>query len=74
MKLEFDQEADALYLRLKDGQVAETREVQQGVFVDYNRLGNPIGIEVLGISKYMKGGELKLPDRILRLAYATKTA
>ncbi|WP_457634245.1 DUF2283 domain-containing protein, partial [Oceanithermus desulfurans] len=38
MKLEFDQEADALYLRLKDGQVAETREVQQGVFVDYNRL------------------------------------
>ena len=74
MRIEFDQEADTLYLRLKDGQVVETREIQRGVFVDYNRLGNPIGIEVLGVSKYMKGGELKLPDRILRLAYATKTA
>ncbi len=73
MTLEFDQEADALYVRLKDGRAAETREVQRGIFVDYNSHGKPIGIEVLSISKYMKGGKLKLPERVIRLAYAAKT-
>ncbi len=70
MKLEFDTEADALYLRLKEGQVAKTLELQPGVFVDYNRLGNPIGIEVLSASKYIKGEVLHIPYRIMRLAYA----
>ena len=70
MKLEFDTEADALYLRLKEGQVAKTLELQPGVFVDYNRLGNPIGVEVLSVSKYIKGEELHIPDTIMRLAYA----
>ncbi len=70
MELEFDAEADSLYLRFKEGQVTETLELQRGILVDYNRWGIPIGVEVLGVSEYLKGEELHIPDRIMRLAYA----
>jgi uncharacterized protein YuzE len=38
----------AAYLRVRDGEVAETREVNEGiVFADYDKLGNLLGIELL---------------------------
>lgn len=41
MRLEYDPEADALYLRLKKGRVNETVEIAENVFVDLDAKVNP---------------------------------
>ena len=51
MKLEFDPQADAVYLELTEAEVEESREVQSGVILDYDAEGQVVGIEVLGVSK-----------------------
>mgnify|MGYP001613721885 CR=1 FL=1 len=51
MKVEFDPQADALYLALKDGQVADTLEVGKHIYVDIDATGDPLGIEVLFVSR-----------------------
>ncbi len=47
----YDPEADALYVRMvpKGIRVAETREVEDGVLMDFDERGVVIGIEVLGV-------------------------
>lgn len=50
MKLKIDREADALYLTLADGVVAETEEVAPGVIIDFDEHGDALGIEVLSLS------------------------
>ncbi len=74
MKVKVDFDADALYLRLKKGKVAYTEEVKPGIFVDFNCRGTPLGVEVLEASRYFKKGGVQIPDEILKLVYAGKTA
>ncbi|MFI0608670.1 MAG: nucleotidyltransferase domain-containing protein [Anaerolineae bacterium] len=50
MKLKIDREADALYLTLADGTVAETEEVAPGVMIDFDEHGDALGIEVISLS------------------------
>jgi uncharacterized protein YuzE len=49
----YDPDADALYLRLAPTgtKVAETREVQPGVMMDFDERGGLIGIEVLDVRR-----------------------
>ena len=48
MKLKYDQETDALYVRLVDGErVSRTEQLDTGTLVDIDRLGRVLGIEVL---------------------------
>jgi len=59
MKIDFDQEADALYITLRpiqEGEVETTEELNEGVYLDYDKHHKPLGLEILGISK-MKPGE-----------------
>ncbi len=51
MKIRVDQQADALYLRLDDSAIVESREVAPGVVLDYNAHNQVIGIELLHLSK-----------------------
>lgn len=51
MKLEFDPQADALYLRLNDSKIAESEQVRPGIVLDFDSAGNVIGVEVLDVSK-----------------------
>lgn len=51
MKIEFDQAADAVYIRLKDGEVFDTKDISTGLFVDVDENDEPIGIEILHASK-----------------------
>ena len=51
MKIKFDKEADAVYLRFSDADVAESDEGKPGVVIDYDKDGNIVGIEVLDASK-----------------------
>ena len=51
MKIEFDQEADALYIELSAGDVDKTEEIKSGLILDDDINGNVLGVEMLYISK-----------------------
>ncbi len=51
MKLHFDKEADALYLRLDESKIVESEEVQPGVVLDFNKADQIVGIELPGLGK-----------------------
>lgn len=51
MKLEFDPQADAVYLELTDAEIEESKEIQPGIIMDYDAEGRIVGIEVLYVSK-----------------------
>jgi uncharacterized protein YuzE len=51
MKIEYDQKADAMYIRLLAGTVAESEEVRPGVVFDFDAAGRVLGIEMLDVSQ-----------------------
>jgi uncharacterized protein YuzE len=51
MKIEYDRQADAMYIRLKAGIVAESEEVRPGVVLDFDAEGRVLGIEMLDVSQ-----------------------
>ena len=59
MKLTIDPDADALYLRLTDGQIEDSEQVASGVVLDYDAQDNIVGIEMLHLSKRAPKADLK---------------
>lgn len=55
MKIKFDEEADVVYIRFKEGKIAESDEIKEGLIVDYDEKGNPIAIEILNAKNILKG-------------------
>jgi uncharacterized protein YuzE len=51
MKIEYDQQADAMYIRLRAGKVIESEEVRPGVVLDFDDQGQVLGIEMLDVSE-----------------------
>lgn len=51
MKIEYDPRADAMYIRLLAGTVAESDEVRPGVVFDFDAAGRVLGIEMLDVSQ-----------------------
>ena len=47
MRIEYDKEADALYVRLQEKYVARTIEIEEGLNLDLDENGKLIGLEVL---------------------------
>ncbi len=51
MKITLDREADALYVYLKDGEVARSVASGKNVVIDEDANGEIIGVEILNLSK-----------------------
>lgn len=51
MKVFYDDEVDALYLKLGEGDAEGVTELQSGIHVDTTRDGKVIGIEILDASQ-----------------------
>ncbi len=51
MKLFVDEKTDALYLRLDDSKIVDSREVSPGVVLDYNGQEQVVGVEILNLSR-----------------------
>lgn len=47
MKITFDPQADAIYIELHAGKVHLTKEVGEGIFLDYDEKSELRGIEIL---------------------------
>jgi len=52
MKLEYDREADAVYIYLQEKEVARTVEFAEGVNIDIDEQGKLIGLEILDATKH----------------------
>ena len=51
MKIEYDQQADAMYIRLRACTAAESDEVRPGVVLDFDSSGRVLGIEMIDVSE-----------------------
>lgn len=51
MKIEYDKEADALYIQLREAEVDDNIDIEEGVTVDLDEKRHIVGIEILDASK-----------------------
>ena len=51
MLIQYDKEADAIYIKLKRGKYAYGRELDDLRRIDYDAKDHPIGIELLCVSR-----------------------
>lgn len=47
MQIDYDPEADAIYIHLRDGEVDHTVESSKYIYVDVDSEGLPLGLEIL---------------------------
>ncbi len=52
MRITYDHEVDALYIRFKETTVT-TKHVSEGISIDYDADGKVAGIEILDVSKHI---------------------
>jgi uncharacterized protein YuzE len=73
MRLEYDKEANALYIYLRgkipEGGVARTVELEPGVYLDADGAGRILGVEFLELGNFRgflerNGGEVDIPEHI----------
>jgi uncharacterized protein YuzE len=51
MKIEYDKEADALYIVLRDIPASDSRDLEEGVTIDLDDEGHILGLEILDASE-----------------------
>jgi len=71
MKLNYYPETDSLYIDLVNRASAESREISEGVVLDYDTAGNLVGIDIDNASKKLDLRELilnKLPTETQTLS------
>ncbi len=67
MKLNYHPETDSLYIDLSEQPSAESREISEGVVLDYDVDGNLVGIDIDNASAKVQLKELilsKLPSKV----------
>jgi uncharacterized protein YuzE len=72
MKLEYDPEVDAAYLRLRHAAVTSTEEIAPGVLMDLAADGRPVGFELLSASEILDGPPQSVSVELLSRALANR--
>ena len=71
MKLNYHPETDSLYIDLSEKTSVETREISEGVSLDYDANGNLVGIDIDNASHKVQLKDLilsKLPSKVETVA------
>lgn len=71
MKLNYYPETDSLYIDLSEQKSVESREISEGVVLDYDAKGNLVGIDIDNASTKVELKELilsKLPGKVQTVA------
>lgn len=71
MKLNYFPETDSLYIDLSERPSADSREISEGVVLDYDNRGNLVGIDIGNASKKVDLRRLvlsKLPAKVETVA------
>mgnify|MGYP003433629482 len=51
MKIEYSKDIDALYIKLREGKIADSIDIEEGVVVDIDEKGHIVGLEILDASE-----------------------
>jgi len=71
VKIEYDPEADALYIQIREADPDDNIDIEEGVTVDVDEHGHIVGVEILDASKRLSPSDLtrvtieKLPLEIM---------
>lgn len=71
MKLNYHAETDSLYIDLSEQSSVESREISEGIVIDYDADGNLVGIDIDNASKKVQLEQLilnKLPSQVSTVA------
>ena len=60
MKIHYDKETDSLYIDLSPNKSIDSKEIADGVVIDFDREGNIVGIDIDQASKIVDFKELVL--------------
>ena len=58
MKIEYSKSADALYVYFKEATVAKSREIEDGVVLDFDSNNHLVGVEILDASHRLSPSDL----------------
>jgi uncharacterized protein YuzE len=53
MQIQFDRDVNAMYIEITSGEVGETIEVTNTIYVDVNHEGRPLGVEFLDADEFL---------------------
>ena len=67
MKIKYDPEADAVYIYLSDKPYAYGKDLDEGRRIDYDSDDEPIGVELLCVSKGVNPDDLPNQAQIIEL-------
>ena len=67
MRFEYDRQADALHVRLREGRVERTVELAEGAYADLDVEDRPVGLEFVALAAFHdvleRHGTLVVPER-----------
>ena len=58
MKIEYDPEADALYIQIREARADDNIDIEEGVTVDVDENRHIVGVEILDASKRLSPSDL----------------
>ena len=51
MKIEYDKDADAVYIEFSKGEFAKNKKIDNDTIIDLDKNDNVLGIEIINVSK-----------------------
>jgi uncharacterized protein YuzE len=67
LKLEYDPEADAAYVYLRDTKRTSGKHLDDARYIDYDAQDRPVGVEFLGVSRGVNLADVPESDGIKQL-------
>jgi uncharacterized protein YuzE len=58
MQIEYDPQADAIYIQLRNGEVDDTIQVGKYIYADVDSDGVPLGVEILFAGRLLANRDL----------------
>jgi uncharacterized protein YuzE len=71
VRISYDTQADALYIRLKEGTFVRNEEVAQGIILDIGEEDVLLGIEILEASSRFSADDLSRVEVVMPLQLAS---
>ena len=58
MRIHYDEQVDAMYIRFSESKYHVSEEVREGIVLDFDRKGRIVGVEILDVSRALPSGSL----------------
>jgi uncharacterized protein YuzE len=70
MQIDYDPQADTMYIQLRQGQVDDTLEINKYIYVDVDEDAVPLGIEILFTQRVL--GQIDLASITVNISHPTE--